>query len=182
MQASSLVKEIKRNKGAIYSPYNELAVRQQLQEISAHYSSAQDIANTDTFSKHIDIYKSLIERGKQSLILYHEHRLQMLQSLFWQGGSRAVNQVMQQSNTHESNFLQSYSNLMAKMISKYKFLDIRASLVPPKDLFIQIRVLKDCGNLLTTSGVITLEKDSQHFVRRTDVEHLISQGHVIHVI
>ncbi|EPZ33355.1 hypothetical protein O9G_001767 [Rozella allomycis CSF55] len=62
---------------------------------------------------------------------------------------------------------------MAKMISK-------ASLVPPKDLFIQIRVLKDCGNLLTTSGVITLEKDSQHFVRRTDVEHLISQGHVIH--
>lgn len=45
---------------------------------------------------------------------------------------------------------------------------------PPEDLFIEIRVLEDCGELVTSNGnTLKLEKNSVLMVRRCDVEHLL---------
>ena len=52
---------------------------------------------------------------------------------------------------------------------------------PPRDLFIQVRVLKDCGAVMTESGLIALSENSCHFLRRSDVEHLVDQGYLLHV-
>lgn len=73
---------------------------------------------------------------------------------------------------------------------------------PPKDLLIEVRALKSCGEVMTEGGPITLEKGSTHFVRRyqqkfntqlispnndllfnfrTDVEQYIRRGLVAHV-
>ena len=45
----------------------------------------------------------------------------------------------------------------------------------------EVRVLEDCGKIQTESGVINLVKNSQHYLRRTDVERLVSQGYLKHL-
>lgn len=52
---------------------------------------------------------------------------------------------------------------------------------PPKELFIMVRVLQGVGEIMTENGTIMLEKDSQHFLRRSDVEPLIRQGILEHI-
>lgn len=53
---------------------------------------------------------------------------------------------------------------------------ISQDLKPPKDLYVEVRVLRDCGEVMTESGLVNLEAHSQHFLRRVDVEQLIRQG------
>jgi GINS complex subunit 1 len=47
---------------------------------------------------------------------------------------------------------------------------------PPKDLYVEVRVLRDCGEIMTENGLVNLESNSTHFLRRVDVEQLIRQG------
>ena len=46
---------------------------------------------------------------------------------------------------------------------------------PPKELHIEVRVKEDCGEIFTDTGVVSLKKNTTHFLRRSDVEHLIRQ-------
>ena len=56
-------------------------------------------------------------------------------------------------------------------------LDLLSDMTPPKDLFLRVRVLQDCGQIFTESGnQISLEKNTTHYLRRVDVEQLIRQG------
>lgn len=40
----------------------------------------------------------------------------------------------------------------------------------------EIRVLRDCGEVVTDTGVVNLELNTTHYLRRADVDHLIRQG------
>jgi len=43
-------------------------------------------------------------------------------------------------------------------------------LEPPKDLFVEIRVLSDCGEIVTSDGnIVLLEQNTTHLLRRADV-------------
>ena len=53
--------------------------------------------------------------------------------------------------------------------------------LPPKDLYIVVRVLKDCGKVMTSSGEVNLEANTTHYVQRKDVEMLIKQGMLEHI-
>jgi GINS complex subunit 1 len=57
---------------------------------------------------------------------------------------------------------------------------VTQDLEPPKNLFIEIRVLEDCGELVTADGtVIKLDRGATEYVKKNDVEHLIKQGFVV---
>ncbi len=47
---------------------------------------------------------------------------------------------------------------------------------PPKDLYIEVRVVKSCGEVVTESGVLSLEEGTIHYLRQSDIEHLLRQG------
>lgn len=47
---------------------------------------------------------------------------------------------------------------------------------PPKDLFIEVRVLKSVGKIMTDAGEVRLDKNTVHFLPRSDVELLVRQG------
>ena len=61
-------------------------------------------------------------------------------------------------------------------------LPLEQHLQPPKELFIQVRCIQDVGEIMTENGFMKLDKDSQHFVRRSDVEPFIRQGLLEHII
>ncbi|KAI9923231.1 hypothetical protein PsorP6_001742 [Peronosclerospora sorghi] len=75
----------------------------------------------------------------------------------------------------EIQFFNQYDELVTDYMADLE-LDLSADTKPPKDLYIEVRVLRDCGDVMTESGVINLEAHSQHFLRRVDVEQFIRQG------
>ena len=42
---------------------------------------------------------------------------------------------------------------------------------PPKDLYVEIRVINDCGEIITQDGIVNLEKNTIHFLRKADVKY-----------
>ena len=53
---------------------------------------------------------------------------------------------------------------------------LRQDLQPPKQLYVEVHVLEDYGDIMTSSGSVMLKKDEYLLLKRSDVEHLIRQG------
>ncbi|CAK7206385.1 DNA replication protein psf1 [Sporothrix eucalyptigena] len=78
----------------------------------------------------------------------------------------------------EEDYVRQYSDLLAAYKGQWTDIDLTGSLEPPRDLFIDVRVLKDAGEIQTEYGSITLSRNSQFYVRQGDVERLIAQGYL----
>ncbi|KAJ3032853.1 DNA replication protein psf1 [Rhizophlyctis rosea] len=129
-----------------------------------------------------------LRRSKQCLLAYTRNRADRLSDALWDlggatGGSinRLPASTKKNLSPAESEFISSYSSLIATYRGAFLDVDLGAALVPPKDLFVEVRVLKDCGEVMTESGSVWLVKDSQHYLKRTDVEGFITAGFLKHV-
>lgn len=82
----------------------------------------------------------------------------------------------------ENEFFKGYDVNVLEYMNSLK-VDLNTDLEPPKELYIEIRVLEDCGEIYTSNGILlTLKKNTNHFVRRCDVEGLIRLGMVEHIV
>ncbi|RMJ23366.1 hypothetical protein PHISP_05752 [Aspergillus sp. HF37] len=142
-----------------------------------------------------------IRRNKRCLLAYHRVRAQKLEDLCWlgvdvleqgrldeddddggleqhdrqgQGQGHAGNQ--NSPSPEEEEYFRAYSDLLAAYKGQWTDVDLTGSLEPPRDLFVDVRVLRDAGEIQTEYGVINLTKNSQLYVRHGDVERLIAQG------
>nr|CAB3471857.1 unnamed protein product [Digitaria exilis] len=70
---------------------------------------------------------------------------------------------------HHLSLLRNKRCLMAYMYNRAE------DMVPPKDPYIQVRVLEDIGEVSLGDHSVSLTKNSLHFLRRTDAEQFISQ-------
>lgn len=109
------------------------------------------------------------------------NRLRRIQQYRWQIGPPAASHLADNMSTHEIHFLNQYNRLLADYSDAVQ-LDLTADIKPPKDLYVEVRVLQDCGSVLTDSGPVALKKGTAHFVKRSDVEHLIRQGALQHIV
>ncbi|KAE8144448.1 GINS complex, Psf1 component [Aspergillus avenaceus] len=135
-----------------------------------------------------------MRRNKRCLLAYHRVRTEKLEELCWTGVDVLEQQLPPaEENTHqgpassqsgnhsslspeEEEYFRQYSDMLAAYKGQWTDVDLTGSLEPPRDLFIDVRVLKDAGEIQTEYGVINLTKNSQLFVRQGDVERLIAQG------
>ncbi|KAL4743680.1 DNA replication complex GINS protein psf1 [Aspergillus similis] len=144
-----------------------------------------------------------IRRNKRCLLAYHRVRTEKLEELCWKGidvleqqqaavagddggqtGGQNPDSTGAQGNSgnesslspEEEEYFREYSDMLATYKGQWTDIDLTGSLEPPKDLFIDVRVLKDAGEIQTEYGVINLTKNSQLYVRHGDVERLIAQG------
>ncbi|PHH54644.1 DNA replication complex GINS protein PSF1 [Ceratocystis fimbriata CBS 114723] len=139
-----------------------------------------------------------MRRNKRCLLAYHRTRANKLEELVWKGfdvadlamvggaagpttaamdvaaSAKGKNNLSPQ----EEEYVRQYSDLLAAYKGQWTDIDLTGSLEPPKDLFIDVRVLKDAGEIETEYGPITLTKNSQLNVRQGDVERLIAQGYL----
>jgi GINS complex subunit 1 len=103
-------------------------------------------------------------------------------------------------SSEEEEYIRQYGEMLATYKGQWTDIDLTGSLEPPRDLFIDVRVLKDAGEIQTEYGyvlhfvafptifgawrsvlsigyrAINLTKNSQFYVRQGDVERLIAQG------
>ncbi|KAF2735446.1 DNA replication complex GINS protein psf1 [Polyplosphaeria fusca] len=136
-----------------------------------------------------------MRRNKRCLLAYHRVRSDKLEEMCWNGIDVLERQQQPQSKAgeggglgadgnssslspEEEEYVRQYSDLLAAYKGQWTDIDLTGSLEPPKDLFIDVRVLKDAGEIQTEYGAITLTKNSQFYVRQGDVERLIAQGYL----
>lgn len=203
--AFSLIKESKRS-GSRITPYNQEMVRQVLTEISdithevSQVKSAlaqksnpdeqqheHDNAYTPFTTLQLQVTATILfstrTRNEQCLCAYHKNRLDKLMLLCWDLGAIEIDEVLKE-NLHgsELTFMDHYKAIMREYNGEYLDVDVGGSLIPPKDVYIEVRVLKDCGQIMTENGPLTLNANSLHYMRRVDVEHFIAQGYIRHVV
>jgi GINS complex subunit 1 len=98
------------------------------------------------------------------------------------GGNAGNGQGEQQQRSNlapeEQELFRQYTDFLSMYKGQFTDIDLTGSLVPPRDLFVDVRVLKDAGEIQTEYGVLNLTKNSQLHVRLGDVERLIGLGFV----
>lgn len=132
-----------------------------------------------------------MRRNKRCLLAYHRVRAEKLEEMCWDGKDVLEHQGQNESSLvngnnaagnqsslspEEEEYFRQHSDMLAAYKGQWTDIDLTGSLEPPRDLFIDVRVLKDAGEIQTEYGVINLTKNSQFFVRLGDVERLIAQG------
>jgi GINS complex subunit 1 len=132
-----------------------------------------------------------LRRNKRCLLAYHRTRTDKVEEMIWAGkdaldsqqttGNAQQHDAANSSSlsAEEEQYVHQYSDLLAQFKGQWTDIDLTGSLVPPKDIFVDIRALKDVGEIQTEYGSLNLMKNSQHFVRYADVQGLIQQGLVI---
>ncbi|KAG9239427.1 hypothetical protein BJ875DRAFT_479333 [Amylocarpus encephaloides] len=140
-----------------------------------------------------------MRRNKRCLLVYHRTRTDKLEEMVWNGHDvsdlAAQQQIPPDSqgsgaeagggdgnssslSPEEEEYVRQYSDLLAAYKGQWTDIDLTGNLEPPRDLFIDVRVLKDAGEIQTEYGTINLTKNSQFYVRQGDVERLIAQGYL----
>ena len=74
----------------------------------------------------------------------------------------------------EEEYFREYSDMLATYKGQWTDIDLTGSLEPPKDLFIDVRVLKDAGEIQTEYGYVLQRlhdvlRSALFFPRRQDV-------------
>jgi GINS complex subunit 1 len=114
-----------------------------------------------------------MRRNKRCLLAYHRVRSDKLEEMCWNGndvldieqqqqagasgggaragiGSEAGNQSS--LSPEEEEYVRQYSDMLAAYKGQWTDIDLTGSLEPPRDLFIDVRVLKDAGEIQTEYG------------------------------
>jgi len=122
-------------------------------------------------------------RNKRCMLAYLNYRLEKIEMLWWKTASPVVaeefkSKLSKREIEYYARFQESVSRTMTEID-----LDLTSHMQPPHDLFIEVRALKDEGEVLLLSGArVFLAKNTIHYLRRSDVEHLIRQNVLEQVI
>ncbi|KAK4543614.1 DNA replication protein psf1 [Oleoguttula mirabilis] len=159
------------------------------QQIKSSFSPADDPATACALLvNHLSM-----RRNKRCLLAYHRMRTDKLEGMCWSGVDVAEIQDASASasgrqsgggaatsslSAEEEQYVHQYSDLLAAYKGQWTDIDLTGSLEPPRDIFIDVRVLRDAGEIQTEYGSITLTRNSQFYVRQADVERLIQQGYL----
>ena len=115
-----------------------------------------------------------MRRNKRCLLAYHRVRSDKLEELCWSGedvldqvqlsrggakqddhGRATINAKphdISSLSPEEEEYVRQYSDMLAAYKGQWTDIDLTGSLEPPRDLFIDVRVLKDAGEIQTEYG------------------------------
>lgn len=108
-----------------------------------------------------------MRRNKRCILAYHRIRTEKLEEMVWNGtdlidlaasSEKNLNNEEPRSSSKgsmspdEEEYVRQYSDLIAAYKGHWTDIDLTGSLEPPRDLFIDVRVLKDAGEIQTEYG------------------------------
>jgi hypothetical protein len=123
-----------------------------------------------------------ILRNKRCVLAYLRYRLQKIQDIYWETVS-LPSACHSRMSPLEVEFFEKYSKLMTDYISHEEGFDISTdSACPPQSFFVNIRLsneYKEPMSLFLDTHSIILHPGVQYYLRRSEVELLIRQGHLM---
>ncbi|CAC5403036.1 DNA replication complex GINS protein PSF1-like [Mytilus californianus] len=190
-KALELIAELQRTIDSTLGPYNEDTARHVLEEMKALFEQNQKdvsatVAGENGLFSGVQLRHAALERNKRCLLAYIYNRLQHIKKMRWEFGSVLPSDVKLNLGEQEVQWFGKYNKMLAnymRSIGDHGGLDLTQDLKPPKTLFIEVRCLMDHGEFETQDGnIILLKKNSQHFLLRSECEHLIRQGVLEHIV
>ncbi|KAJ3156675.1 DNA replication protein psf1 [Geranomyces michiganensis] len=162
------------------SPHNQQQQQQITQQDEPERPTAETLRGLEIAA---NMHRLSLERSKRCLLAYGRHRVDRLVETVWDLTAAAgmPPEARRALSVQEAEFVAAYAALVSEYRGAFLDVDVGAALVPPGDLFVEVRVLKDCGEVQTESGAVRLVKNSQHYLRRTDVEPYITAGYLRHI-
>lgn len=153
----------------------------------------KQINECQLFATHLSM-----RRNKQCLLVYEKLRAQKIDAFCWLNIDPLVrdepianenatfdqrtptdNRLITENLSHpEQDYYKQYQDLVLDFKSELSGIDLSVDLEPPRDLFIDVRVLKNGGEVQTEYGAFNLIKNSQFYVRKSDVDRLIQLGYL----
>lgn len=151
------VRDLDKDVTAILAPYAG----------SLNPSSAPEAA-TSALVNHL-----CMRRNKRCLLAYHRVRSEKLEEMCWRGedvgeieqpqggrngdgGSLVGGEASGSSlSPEEEEYVRQFGDLLSAYKGQWTDIDLTGSLEPPRDLFIDVRVLKDAGEIQTEYGYAT---------------------------
>ena len=143
-----------------------------LEPFSGSFNPSQDPATAcSLLVNHLSM-----RRNKRCLLAYHRVRTDKLEEMCWNGVDVLGNEQVQESrdagpaaadanksslSPDEEEYVRLYGDLLAAYKGQWTDVDLTGSLEPPTDLFIDVRVLKDAGEIQTEygSGQVAMSKN-----------------------
>ena len=131
-----------------------------LQSFNGSFDPSQDPATACTLL----VDHLCMRRNKRCLLAYHRTRTDKLEEMVWNGsdvleiatagGTDLGNREGNSSSLspEEEEYVRQYGDLLAAYKGQWTDIDLTGSLEPPRDLFIDVRVLKDAGEIQTEYG------------------------------
>ena len=184
-----LLRELKRSRGGTLPPYNEDTVRQVLEEMSSLFEQNQMEVRETAGSGHdlvagIHLRHACLERNQRCLLAYVYNRMLQIKDYRWEVGAILPQAFRNNLCEAEVQWFNRYNRGLAGYMRHLgeSGLDLTQYTQPPKNLYIEVRSLQDYGDFETEEGVvIQLKKNSQHYLLRSQCEHLIKQGILEHI-
>lgn len=175
--ADKLIAETRRSENlefiTLYHTDAVRAVCQETKQLSALEDQALATAGEDRTKLAVaGVYGLCQRRNKRCLLNYHRQRLMKLQRSVWmeQDSLNSTN-----ISTNEQEFVRGYSEILSTLKDMYECIDLAGSLEPPREMYVEVRCLEDAGEIQTEYGVFDLSKNSQFYVRQSDVHRLVQQ-------
>ena len=103
-----------------------------------------------------------MRRNKRCLLAYHRVRAEKIEEMCWNGadlteaggGGEEGEEAIGTLSPEEDEYAKQYGDMLAAFKGQWTDIDLTGSLEPPKDLFIDVRVLKDAGEIQTEYGCV----------------------------
>ena len=179
------------------SPYNEDNVRYAIEECKTLFAQnqvdVQSIINGDSKNlPTLQMRHAALHRNKRCLLAYVYARMRWIAALRFELATVVLpKHIRDHMSDLEVIWFQKYSKTLAnymKAVSSQASqsgsysIDLTQYTRPPRDLYINVRCLADYGEFELSDGhVVTLSKDSQHYLLASDVQSLITQGTLEHI-
>ncbi|GLC35973.1 hypothetical protein PLESTB_000525000 [Pleodorina starrii] len=193
-RARELLKELKSYNGLNLSPYNEELVRLIFSEVDEHNAQTEAIVSelrrrqeAGEEGQEVDeitattmcLHYECIKRNKRLLLIYMNERMQRLRDMRWT--QRALPEAQKaRCCQNEIQFYNDYSRALSTYTSRAEGvgMDLTLDTRPPKDTFVNVRGLKDAGEVILSYGRATILYGSIISLPSEEAEPLIRDGTV----
>lgn len=170
------VRDLDRDVARILEPFSSGASESASGSAMASFDPSTDPSTACTLL----VNHLAMRRDKRCLLAYHRTRTDKLEALVWSGVDLLDLEQQQQRQQNgpdggsgeqagaapgaanksslspqEEDYVRQYSDLLAALKGQWTDIDLTGSLEPPRDLFIDVRVLKDAGEIQTEYGCVT---------------------------
>lgn len=150
------VRDLDKNVSSLLAPFESLP--------AGFNPSAEPAIACNVLVNHL-----CMRRDKRCLLAYHRVRAEKLEALVWAGEDVVDNSATASTtgtdqensdsvaNHHslspeEEEYVRQFGDMLAAYKGQWTNIDLTGSLEPPKDLFVDVRVLKDAGEIQTEYG------------------------------
>ncbi|KAK8386182.1 hypothetical protein O3P69_010716 [Scylla paramamosain] len=184
-KALELIKEMERSKDGKLPAYNDNCVRLVLEEMTALFQQNQDdvnatVAGEAQYYPGIRLRHASLERNKRCLLAYLYNRLERIRDLRWDFGNILPPEIRENLCDPEIEWFARYSKNLAtysRSLGEGSGLDLTHDIKPPKNIYVEVRCLKDYGEFEVEEGdVVVLQKNTTHYLPMSSCQHLIRLG------